>query len=106
MERKILLDTLEKKVEEIGKTFRPSTTFEDGTLLYMDFERWEKEVKLKQQEDWKKIKKLLRRTWGKLKWNEKGWVFNVFRSKYNWNGWSTIDGVALTFALQKQKKET
>ena len=95
---------LDKLVEEIVSTFKPSTTFEQGELLISNYETWNRIIHPAQEEDWNKIKRKLRGTWGKLKWYEKAWVFNYFRTKFNWRGWSTTDGIALTIALQQKRR--
>jgi hypothetical protein len=96
------LDALVKGIES---DFKPSTIFEQGDLVKTDYEIWNRTVLPAQQEDWKKIKRKLRGTWGKLKWYEKGWVFNHFRGKYNWMAWSTEEGVALQLTLYEKRKK-
>ena len=95
---------LEEKVRRIEETFKPSTTFEQGELLQTDYESWSKNVVPKQMQDWNRIKRLLRGTWGKLDWRYRGWVFDHFRAKYNWRGWAINEGMELILSFQNQKK--
>ena len=94
---------LEDKFKKILETFQPSTTFAEGELLNTNYRMWNEEIVPKQIADWEKIKRQLRGTWGKLNWKYRGWIFNQCRAKYNWRGWSTEDGVAVSLALQKVK---
>jgi hypothetical protein len=106
MSNKEFDEQLQKKIDEIDRTFQPSTTIEEGNLLDTNWQKWDSEIMPKQEADWRKIKKLLRGTWGKLKWPYKAWVFNHYRAKYNWSGWSTTDGVALALALKKSETKS
>jgi len=94
-------EKLKAKIAEIDKTFKPSTTFEQGELIKTDYDNWKRIIQPAQEEDWNRIRKLLRGYWTRLQWQYRGWIFNHFRAKYNWSGWSIEDGVALTLALQK-----
>jgi len=101
--KKGTVPNLERIVKEIIGKFKPSTTFAEGDLLNTDYEKWSKEIVPKQDVDWVRIKHLLRGTRGKLDWRYRGWIFNECRRAYNWNGWSTNDGIALSMALADQK---
>ena len=95
---KIEPNVLQSKIDEIDKTFVPSTTYEDGELLLTNYSNWSSDVRPKQSKDWAKIKTLLRGIWGKLDWRYKGWVFNHFSEKYNWRGWAIAEAIALRIA--------
>ena len=91
---------LKEKIAEIEQEFKPSTTFEQGNLLQTNYDTWKRVILPAQEEDWKKIRYLLRGYWTRLQWQYRGFIFNHFRAKYNWNGWSIEDGIALKLALK------